>query len=32
MAMRKFVDAVYAEAQKSGADEFQIEYGSADWQ
>lgn len=32
MAMRKFVDAVYAEAQKSGADEFQIEYGYADWQ
>ena len=32
MDMQKFVNAVYAEAQKSGADEFQIEYDYVDWQ
>ena len=32
MDMQKFVDAVYTEAQKSGADEFQIEYDYVDWQ
>ena len=32
MNVQKFVDAVYAEAQKSGADEFQIEYDYADRQ
>lgn len=32
MNVQKFVEAVYAEAQKSGADEFQIEYAYADRQ
>lgn len=32
MNVQKFVEAVYAEVQKSGADEFQIEYAYADRQ